>query len=87
MNIMKTYSEQRRDRLDDVVGDYISDENVSAAEFYMDLKKCIAEWLQYHQTYAKKLQDLEKMINGKGYVSIDECPPGTVWCNGECLDL
>lgn len=87
MNIMKTYSEQRRDRLDDVVGDYISDENVSAAEFYMDLKKCIAEWLQYHQTYAKKLQDLEKMINGKGYISPDECQQGTVWCDGECLDL
>lgn len=87
MDIMKTYSEQRRDRLDDVVGDYMTDDKVSAAEFYMDLKACIAEHLQYHQDYVKKYQDLEKMINGKGYVSINDCPPGTVWCNGECLDI
>jgi hypothetical protein len=29
---------------------------------------------------------VEKEPEKKVY-AIDECPPGTVWCDGECLDI
>jgi len=47
--VSTTYSKQRRDRLADVVGDYLSDENVSVDEFVRDLKSELQEWVDYHE--------------------------------------
>ena len=33
-----TYAEQRKERLQSVVDDYLTDQNVTSSEFYLDLK-------------------------------------------------
>lgn len=63
MNIMKTYSEQRKDRLADVVNDYLCDDDVSAAEFYFDLKAEVQELIDYHKREAKRAEEFMKLMS------------------------
>lgn len=63
MNIMKTYSEQRKDRLADVVADYITDEQVTAAEFYFDLKAEVQSWIDYHKKEMKRAEEFMKLMS------------------------
>ena len=53
-----TYAKQRRDRLGDVVGDYLSDENVSVDEFVRDLKSELQEWVDYHARQLNRANDV-----------------------------
>lgn len=66
----KTYSEQRKDRLDDVVSDYFSDERISPEQFYMDLKNSIFDWYSYHEENAKKAKKYLKLISSDKKLSV-----------------
>lgn len=63
-NLMKSYNEQRRNRLGDVVSDYLNDEDKTAKDFYDDLISEIDDWMQYHQRYAEKYKEAKMLING-----------------------
>lgn len=63
MNIMVTYSEQRKERLANVVADYITDEEVTAAEFYYDLKAEVQDWIDYHKKEMKRAEEFMKLIS------------------------
>jgi len=63
MTIMNTYSEQRKERLGDVVTDYITDEQVTAAEFYFDLKAEVQSWIDYHKKEMKRAEEFMKLIS------------------------
>ena len=63
-NLMKSYNDQRRDRLGDVISDYLSDEDKTAKEFYDDLITELDDWIQYHQRFAEKYKAAKMMING-----------------------
>ena len=63
MNIMSTYSEQRKDRLADVVNDYLCDDDVSVAEFYFDLKAEVQELIDYHKREAKRAEEFMKLMS------------------------
>ena len=63
MIIMKVYSEQRKDRLADVIADYITDEEVTAAEFYYDLKAEVQSWIDYHKKEMKRAEEFMKLIS------------------------
>ena len=62
--MMKSYNDQRRDRLGDVISDYLNDDDKTAKEFYDDLVKEIDDWIQYHERFAEKYKTVKKMING-----------------------
>ena len=62
--MMKSYNDQRRDRLGDVISDYLNDDDKTAKEFYDDLISEIDDWIQYHQRFAEKYKEAKKMING-----------------------
>ena len=62
--MMKSYNDQRRDRLGDVISDYLNDEDKTAKEFYDDLVKEMDDWIQYHQRFAEKYKAAKMMING-----------------------
>ena len=62
--MMKSYNDQRRDRLGDVISDYLNDEDKTAKDFYDDLVKEIDDWIQYHERFAEKYKAAKKMING-----------------------
>lgn len=63
-NLMKSYNNQRRDRLGDVISDYLNDEDKTAKEFYDDLVNELDDWIQYHQRFAEKYKAAKMMING-----------------------
>jgi len=66
---MDTYEKQRRDRLGDVIGDYLTDEDTSASQFFIELKQEIQEWADYHQKFLRKAQDLQALVNGHNLMS------------------
>lgn len=61
---MDTYHNQRKDRLGDVIGDYLTDEDTTSAEFYVELKQEIQAWIDYHQKFLRKAQDVQALVNG-----------------------
>ena len=48
------YDKQRRDRLSEAVGDYLTDESTSPEQFYNDLKKEVQDWVDYYKKYYDK---------------------------------
>jgi uncharacterized protein (DUF2164 family) len=61
---MDTYQKQRKDRLSDAIGDYLTDEDTTSAEFYIELKEEIQCWIDYHQKFLRKAQDIQALVNG-----------------------
>ena len=56
-----TYAKQRKDRMGDAIGDYLSDEEVGAREAYEDIVSEAQEWYDYHKKQldrAKEFLDL-----------------------------
>ena len=63
-NIMKTYREQQRERIADIVGDYLGDDKLEAQEFIDDILAEVKEWRDYHQKQADKADLIYLKLNG-----------------------
>ncbi len=59
-----TYSEQRKNRLDDCIADYLNDADTTPSDLYNDLVDVITEWEKYHQEYMQKAQSVKNLISG-----------------------
>ena len=55
-----SYHNQRRDRLSDVVGDYLTDESLTAQDFYKDLMAEVQSWVDYHEKELKRASEVKK---------------------------
>lgn len=60
---MKIYEQARRDRLSDVIGDYITDENTNAETFHSELISEIDGWLKYHEKFMDKCQTIKNLLS------------------------
>lgn len=60
-----TYEEQRKNRLDDCVADYLNDQDVSPSDFFYDLLDVVTEWEKYHEEYMQKAQSVKSLICGR----------------------
>lgn len=67
-----TYKSVRKDRLTDVVGDYLTDEETTAEEFYNDLTHEIDVWIDYHRKFLEKAKLMKKMVNGHRPLSFND---------------
>ena len=65
------YNKQRRDRLSEAVGDYLTDESISPEQFYSDLKKEVQDWVDYYKEYYNKSSQVLSYITGKATVISD----------------
>ena len=65
------YNKQRRDRLSEAVGDYLTDESTSPEQFYNDLKKEVQDWVDYFKKYHEKSSQVLSYITGKATVISD----------------
>ena len=65
------YDKQRRDRLSEAVGDYLTDESTSPEQFYNDLKKEVQDWVDYYKEYYEKSSQILSYITGKATVISD----------------
>ena len=62
---METYAKQRRNRLGDVVSDYLGDEEVTAETFCTDLTEEIRDWANYHRDQLNKANKILAQIDAQ----------------------
>jgi len=58
------YKQDRKDRLTDIIGDYITDEETTAEELYQDIMSEVKSWLDYHENYVKKCSAVYLKLQG-----------------------
>lgn len=58
----KIFNQARRDRLSDIIGDYITDESTDAKTFYDELMAEISGWLEYHESYLSKCKTIKDLL-------------------------
>lgn len=68
--LMKSYSDQRKERLDSAVFDYLSEEGTNAQEAYDDMIDIIKRDAAYFKRYYEKCRDLLWKMGYYG--SVDE---------------
>jgi AcrR family transcriptional regulator len=64
-DVLKSYAEQRRDRMGDAIGDYLTDEDVDARQAYEEILAEIQTWIDYHQKFFVKAQNLYALMQGE----------------------
>ena len=65
------YNKQRRDRLSEAVGDYLTDDSISPEQFYNDLKKEVQDWVDYYKGYYEKSSQVLSYITERATVISD----------------
>lgn len=55
----------RRDRLADVIGDYLSCESTDARQCYEEILAEVEGWISYHQKFLTKSIALKALIQGE----------------------
>lgn len=64
-DVLKVYSKQRKDRMGDAIGDYLSDDSVDARQAYEEMLDEIQVWIKYHQENLVKAQNLYALMQGE----------------------
>ena len=67
----KEYYNQRRDRLADAVGDYLTCDATSARQCYEEMLAEVDGWIDHHRLQMKKAQALKYLLMGENDVTID----------------
>lgn len=66
-----SYDSQRRDRLAEVVHDYLEDNDVPARRFYEHLIAEITEMAEYHEGQLNKAKEMLDLINGTRFKDLE----------------
>ena len=62
MDIEETYYNQRRDRLADAVGDYLTCDDTSARQCYEEMLAEVDGWINHHRQHLNKAQALKDLL-------------------------
>ena len=57
-----SYADQRRDRLSEVIGDYLSDGTMSAEDIYNEIVSEVQSYIEYHQNELNKSVKFKELI-------------------------
>jgi hypothetical protein len=66
-----SYYNQRRERLCDVVTDYLTDESLTAQDFYRDLMAEVQALVDYHEKELKRASEAKNLLEGKFEINLD----------------
>lgn len=69
-SVQRTYAKQRKDRLGDVVLDYMNDEDVTPRQFYEELLAELDEAREYHQRHADRYENIKMLVLGHRDVTL-----------------
>jgi len=58
-----TYAQQRKQRLQDCVDDYLQDDKVSPLTFFNELKDCVGDVSTYHKSQLDRASEVMKLIS------------------------
>lgn len=56
---MQSYEQQRKDRLQGVIDDYLQDEKMSSRQVFEEILSCINDVAEYHQKHLDRANDLK----------------------------
>ena len=65
-----TYQQSRKDRLDDLIMDYLTDEDTTPHQFAFELKQSIQSCVDYFESYAKKSKEMLELVDTKPKVEL-----------------
>jgi hypothetical protein len=60
-----TYEAQRKGRMGDAIGDYLTDEAISAKRTYEEILDEVKSWMDYHEKSYKKSKALYNLLQGE----------------------
>ena len=66
-----TYDSQRRERLGDIVHDYLSDNEITARRFYEDLVSEVTELADYHEAELNKAKEVLNLLHGTRFKDLE----------------
>ena len=61
---LKTYEAQRKDRMGDAIGDYLTDEKCDSRECYEEMLAEVQGWIDYHRKFLTKAETLKEYMLG-----------------------
>ena len=62
----KSYEEQRKDRMQDAIDDYLQDDKVSSRQTYEEILSCIDDVIKYHEQSYVRARELRDLLSGYG---------------------
>ena len=68
----QTYEKARRDRLADVIGEYLNDENCDSRQIYEEILSEVNDWNDYHNRFARKSEQLREFMMGSTVFNLDD---------------
>tara|TARA_A100001201_G_scaffold77605_1_gene69822 strand:+ start:85 stop:378 length:294 start_codon:yes stop_codon:yes gene_type:complete len=71
LGLDKTYEKQRKDRMGDAIGDYLTDEAVSSRQIYEEMLSEVQEWIDYHRKFLTKAEHLREYLMGNRPVDLE----------------
>ncbi|AOV59959.1 hypothetical protein P29A0810_023 [Synechococcus phage S-CAM8] len=60
----KEYRNQRKDRMQDAIDDYLNDDKVDARQTYEEMLSCVDDVINYHKTQYDKAVELKQLMYG-----------------------
>ena len=70
--LVKTYEAQRKDRMGEAIGDYLTDEKVDARVCYEEMLAEVQSWIDYHRKFMKKAETLKEFMLGQRPDQLDD---------------
>ena len=80
------YHQQLKDRLCDIIAEYVSDENLTPQMFYDDVVDELKSWVDYYEQGLMKSADLYCRMQGFVKPENVQCDPNTVACQDHLTD-
>ena len=60
-----TYEAQRKDRMGDAIGDYLTDEKTTPKAAYEEILSEVKAWMDYHEKHYKQSKALYDLMRGE----------------------
>lgn len=70
-DLNKTYAAQRKDRMGDCIGDYLTDDEVSPRQCYEEMLSEIQTWIDYHKKQLDRATALKSLMLGNREFDLD----------------
>ena len=70
--LRKTYAQQRKDRLQDAIDDYLQDGEFSAQQTYEEVLSCINDVIEYHKSSMDRAVALRSLMMGNREVDLND---------------
>jgi predicted house-cleaning noncanonical NTP pyrophosphatase (MazG superfamily) len=83
---LSDYRQQLKDRLCDIIAEYVSDENLTPEMFYDDVVDELKSWVDYYEKGLMKSADLYCRMQGFVKPENIQCNPDALQCADHLTD-